>query len=258
MKRYLKYYGEHFNKKLCDFAISKIKPGDTAETWYDFTVKEFCHSSNISDTQGTTYNQIRTTMKEELRDKSWWILTEDGKYTTISWFSKVKAEKGDGTIAFKFDEDVHRYLFDLLDPDRNGNFTTYRLKDTYAFKSKYTYALYQLFKSYTVKNYFSKHDEKIVEFEVDKLKEQLGCDKYRYADFNRRVLKPSLEEINEKCEEFNAVMQEFHEGKKVAKVQFVLTPPRGVEIVQKNATTRDILYRDKAKKRTPKAKKEAL
>lgn len=27
MKRYLKYYGEHFNKKLCDFAISKMNHG---------------------------------------------------------------------------------------------------------------------------------------------------------------------------------------------------------------------------------------
>ena len=25
MKNYLKYYGEHFNKKLCDFAVSKMK-----------------------------------------------------------------------------------------------------------------------------------------------------------------------------------------------------------------------------------------
>ncbi len=29
MKRYLKYYGEHFNKKLCDFAISKMDHGKT-------------------------------------------------------------------------------------------------------------------------------------------------------------------------------------------------------------------------------------
>lgn len=27
MKRYLKYYGQHFNKKLCDFAISKMNHG---------------------------------------------------------------------------------------------------------------------------------------------------------------------------------------------------------------------------------------
>lgn len=27
MKRYLKYYGKHFNKKLCDFAVSKMKHG---------------------------------------------------------------------------------------------------------------------------------------------------------------------------------------------------------------------------------------
>ena len=27
MKRYLKYYGQHFNKKLCEFAISNMKHG---------------------------------------------------------------------------------------------------------------------------------------------------------------------------------------------------------------------------------------
>lgn len=27
MKNYLKYYGEHFNKKLCEFAVGKMKHG---------------------------------------------------------------------------------------------------------------------------------------------------------------------------------------------------------------------------------------
>jgi len=27
MKRYLKYYGQHFNKKLCEFAVSLMKHG---------------------------------------------------------------------------------------------------------------------------------------------------------------------------------------------------------------------------------------
>lgn len=27
MRNYYKYYGEHFNKKLCDFAVSKMKHG---------------------------------------------------------------------------------------------------------------------------------------------------------------------------------------------------------------------------------------
>ena len=29
MKRYLKYYGQHFTKKLCEFAISKMNHGKT-------------------------------------------------------------------------------------------------------------------------------------------------------------------------------------------------------------------------------------
>ena len=32
MKHYLKYYGPHFNKKLCEFAVSKMKHGKTPIT----------------------------------------------------------------------------------------------------------------------------------------------------------------------------------------------------------------------------------
>lgn len=32
MKRYLKYYGQHFNKKLCQFAISKMDHGKAPVT----------------------------------------------------------------------------------------------------------------------------------------------------------------------------------------------------------------------------------
>jgi hypothetical protein len=32
MKRYLKYFGQHFNKKLCYFAISKMDHGKTPVT----------------------------------------------------------------------------------------------------------------------------------------------------------------------------------------------------------------------------------
>ena len=32
MKRYLKYFGQHFNKRLCQFAVSKMKHGKTSIT----------------------------------------------------------------------------------------------------------------------------------------------------------------------------------------------------------------------------------
>ena len=32
MKRYLKYFGQHFNKRLCQFAVSKMKHGKTPIT----------------------------------------------------------------------------------------------------------------------------------------------------------------------------------------------------------------------------------
>lgn len=32
MKRYLKYFGQHFNKRLCQFAVSKMRHGKTPVT----------------------------------------------------------------------------------------------------------------------------------------------------------------------------------------------------------------------------------
>ena len=226
-------------QQIVDFALTRIKPDDVPGQWYSFSIKDYCHSHGIADDQGNTYAAIKETAKN-LRDKSWWIKTEDGKYTTIAWFDKVKYSDNDGTIEYTFDSDVDKYVIDLI---RTGNFTAFLLGDLNVFRSKYTYDLYQILKSYLFKDYFSKHDEKIIYYNADELKEQLGCQQYRYADFHRRALDIAVKELNEKCIEFNVTVEELHIGRKVDKLCFILTPTRAGQIIERKDKKRKQLNR---------------
>lgn len=56
MKRYLKYYGQHFNKKLCDFAVSKMKHGKTSMT--KDKVDELLKNHNIKLENNELYDYV--------------------------------------------------------------------------------------------------------------------------------------------------------------------------------------------------------
>ena len=56
MKRYLKYYGQHFNKKLCTFAVSKMKHGKTPIP--KEKVDEVLSKNNISLEYNELYDHV--------------------------------------------------------------------------------------------------------------------------------------------------------------------------------------------------------
>ena len=56
MKRYLKYFGQHFNKKLCQFAVSKMKHGKTPVTKEQ--VDEILKRHNISLDNNELYDYV--------------------------------------------------------------------------------------------------------------------------------------------------------------------------------------------------------
>ena len=56
MKRYLRYYGQHFNKKLCEFAVSKMKHGKTPVT--KTTVEEILNKYNIILENNELYDHV--------------------------------------------------------------------------------------------------------------------------------------------------------------------------------------------------------
>ena len=56
MKRYLKYFGQHFNKKLCQFAVSKMKHGKTPITKEQ--VDEILKRHNINLENNELYDYV--------------------------------------------------------------------------------------------------------------------------------------------------------------------------------------------------------
>jgi len=56
MKRYLKYYGQHFNKKLCDFAVSKMNHGKSPVN--KSKVDEILTNHNVSLDYNELYDYV--------------------------------------------------------------------------------------------------------------------------------------------------------------------------------------------------------
>ena len=56
MKHYLKYYGQHFNKKLCDFAVSKMNHGKIPVS--KNSVDEILNKYNITLENNQLYDYV--------------------------------------------------------------------------------------------------------------------------------------------------------------------------------------------------------
>ena len=68
--------------KAFAYILSKVKPGDKEGQEYTFNVKEYCQVCGIDWKNGGNYAYIKTTLKG-LRDKSFWLLDETGRESTV-------------------------------------------------------------------------------------------------------------------------------------------------------------------------------
>ena len=200
------------------FAISRIKFSDMPSTEYTFAIKDICDACGIDmKTHGDYYNLMKAELKA-LRDNSIWITNEEGKEETVSWFSKVKINKGTGTVSVKFDENIEEYLFLL-----QNRYTQYKLSTPLSFKSKYSIRLYELLLSYTKKRDLENGRENEITFMPDELKERLDAQNYiKFYDFRRFVLDKAIEEINTYSEDINVSYDYIYVGKVAKRVIFIV------------------------------------
>ena len=201
------------------FAISRIKFSDLPSTEYTFTIKDISDACGYDlQTHGDNYTRIKNELKA-LRDNSIWITNGEGKEETVSWFSKVKINKGTGTVSVKFDETIQDYLFLL-----QNRYTQYKLSTPLAFQSKYTIRLYELLLSYIKKSELDNNGEVEISFTPEELKERLDAQNYiKFYDFRRFVLEKARDEINTYSEDINVSFDYFYKGKIATKVNFIIT-----------------------------------
>ena len=199
-------------QKIVLYLISQIKQNDDDFKLYKFRVKDFCDMCGIVSDSGTLYQQLKEQIKT-ISDKSLWIRLENGKETLLRWIEKPYIDEKSGTIEIKLDRDMKPYLLQLQE-----NFTQYELAYTLRFKSKYSIRLYEYIQSI--------HYDKLKEYQktisVEELKKVLGADTYKlFKDFNTRVLKTAIKEINETSEK-QIKVEHIKENKKVVALKLII------------------------------------
>lgn len=194
------------------YVISRIKPEDKVFQEYTFSLKDFLALCGI-ETQ--SYTRLKGTLKD-LADKSWWH-TSGKKSTLLRWFSTVVLDEGTDTVTVKLHEHMMPHLLRLADQARNNKsfYTQYTIKYILPMRRQFSPRLYELLKSYQKNNmeWF---------FRLSELREKLDCQQYgRWADLNRRVIKPAVEEINQYTD-LNILAVPVKENGSTAYVRFLM------------------------------------
>lgn len=204
------------------YAISLIKPLDSPNTEYEFSIRDLCEACGIDlDTAGEYYRTLKKELKE-LRDRSIWITMNDGRETTFAWFQKVTLNRGSSTVSVKFDETASDYLFLL-----QSRYTQYRLSNVLCMKSKYSIRLWELLISYVKKQRIENGCEEEVYFTLEELKERLDATIYtKFSDFQRFALDRAVDEINLLSEDIHVKYELERKGRKVEQIYFVVTSPK--------------------------------
>lgn len=210
------------------YAISKIKPDDTAFQEYTFSLSDFYALCGLADESYTELKEILIGLKQ----KTWWAETAPGVESTISWFNKVRTNKREGRVTIRFDDDMMPYLLQLT--KQNAFYTSYNLQYVLPMSSQYSPRLYELLKSYQKNNreWF---------FPLEDLKRLLSCENYkRWPDFRRFALEPAVEEINHYTD-LNIAWDVQKEGKKVTRVVFYMADKSDDALLDAKRAIRDKL-----------------
>lgn len=198
-------------QKIILYLISQINGYDENFRLFNFSIQEFCKVAGLK-LSGRTYNEIKDLIKD-IRDKSIWLDTGDGKEILLSWIDRAIIYQNSGTIQLRISEDMRPYLLQL-----KKNYTSYELIYTLAMKSKYSIRLFEWCKSV----HYNETKEYQKEVSVEQLKRLLDCDSYKlYGDFKRRALNVAVSEINTFTDKILSYTEKKH-GNKVVAINFTI------------------------------------
>lgn len=193
-------------QKFLGYLISKIKPTDTELKEYRIRVEDFCYLAGIDKTY--FYSEFKG-MIDNFDEKEFWIETEEEIFKW-RWFNDTAYQKGKGEIVLSLNKRLQQYLIGLSE-----QFTQYELYNILALKSKYAIRLFELVKSYAYQ-----HEKS---FEVEEIKKILFATHYtNFKDFRKRVLEPSIKEINEYTE-LEIKYETMSKGRKVIAIKIIIT-----------------------------------
>lgn len=211
-------------QRIILYLISKIEYGDEDFKEYEFNIREFCRVCGLYDESGKYYPELKRQVKA-IRDKSMWIEIAEGEEILLSWLDGAHISRNSGKITVRLNKDMKPYLLQLRE-----NFTKYEIANVLCMRSKYSIRLYELVKSL----HFQELETYVKVFTVEELRKRLDAETYpRFCNFNQRVLKPAVQEINS------------YTDKEVS--YELIKPGKMVESIAMTVTTKDAEDRMKAR-----------
>lgn len=219
-------------QKMLLYLISKIKPQDTGEETYIFSIADFCNAVGLDPSDGY-YHNLKEQIKQ-LADSSAWIRMEDGKDHLFRWIEDPVLDPGSGTVEIQFKNIVRPYLFDL-----RSRYTQYKFIEVARLKSKYAIRLFELLRSYTTQEKLMNGIEEDQYFTVEELKRRIDAENYdRYYDFKKRALIPAIDEINTCSDTIHIDFEEHKHGNTTKSIIFTIGSPHAKQMLEAKSETR--------------------
>ena len=199
--------------RLLALTIGTMNPKSDQQV-FEFSVSEFVNQ--FSDVNvDRAYTQIKSAI-ERISER--WVKTEDERHVTkFRWVSSQTYFKKEGRFKIALTNEIMPYLTQL-----KGQFTQYQLNHISGFTSVHTMRFYELLTQY------KRVGQRYITIEDLKKWLQLE-DKYNlWAELQRWVIKPSLNEINEKSDLF-VEYEPIKKGRKVTGIEFRITHEKPVK-----------------------------
>lgn len=197
-------------QKLVLFAASRINNFIGKDfTILRMPVVEFFRNAGLEDTS-KNHSYIKNVVKG-LMGKQLEIEYVNGDWELIQWVSRCKYESKNAIIEFEFSQALKPYLLELEE-----NYRGYPLKEVMKLNSKYSIRLYELLIQWE----YTTH--KSLNIELEELRKKMGVlnNEYeRFTDFENRVIKTAVKELNKESNIF-VNYEKIKKGRSIDSIKF--------------------------------------
>jgi len=171
-------------QKLVLACLGKVDPRSEIPKEMTLTAQEYSDLMGITNARRDVYKAADSLFDAVI------ILKDENEEVKIRWIQKgVKKLKGDGAVVITWTDEVLKYISQL-----QSRFTTYKLRNIASLQSSHSIRLYELLQRFNDKNY------RVIT--IDDFRSALGLgDKYpEFKILNRAVIKPSIDELNQRSD----------------------------------------------------------
>lgn len=202
-------------KRLLLLGISKIDyskyPSRSEPLEFDITVGEW--KSAYSDSSRSIYKDIEAASKR-LIGRQVFIKGRSDSDQVLNWLDRCVYHRGEGRISIRFGWSICHYLAGFVD-----QFTRLNIMHIRALSSFHSIRLYELLIQFRATGFRA--------IKIEEFRTLLGIDNAypRFADLKRRIIVPSVNELN-KNTDISISWTEVKEGKKVVSLRFIFEEKR--------------------------------